>query len=202
MWVAENHHARLLGAEYFFEVVEIHTIRAVGGFHKVVAHHHSAIAHRNVAEWVIHRLLNHYFVAGAGEIVDGEGYAAHYAWHIYHIVGGEVEIVAARFPVDNRLPKLGCGHRVAIHRVLKTLDECLRDGRADLKIHVGNPQRSNISGAEHLGAFAIFHCHRLAAIYYLVEIVFHNLSVGFRGGYSIVGWRYLSPMPMPKRAKS
>ena len=43
--VAENHHSRMLFGKYLLQLLEIHTVRTIGGFHEVVAHHQSAITH-------------------------------------------------------------------------------------------------------------------------------------------------------------
>lgn len=176
--IAENHHAGMLLAAEALKLLKIHMIGA-GGLveHQRVGDHTPAVALHHATEGMVHRGLDNDAVALAGEIIHGKTESLHHPGHIGEFLAGHTEAMTAPQPVDDRFPVAVGGHGIAVDGMGEPAHQRVGDLAAHCEIHVGNPQRLQVGGAEQLLQFTPFGASGAVPVYYSVKIIHSYCSM-------------------------
>ena len=177
--VRVTEHEHLGPVDDALEVVKVHFVeRFPLCLLQRIEHHRAAVALDGRAEWVIHRRLDDDPIARCCERIDGEADAPDHARHIAEPFGADVPLVMVPYPALHHRPVVRRLQGIAKHRVLHPSLEGVHDEGRRLKIHVGHPERQQVTAPEEFRHQIQFDGARTGAVNRLVKVVCHAI-VGY-----------------------
>ena len=155
------------------QVLEVHVVIAIGPLDKGVHHHLMPIALRHKAEWMIHRRLYDDLVTWRQQGAYSHSYSLDNAGNEAHPLFSHLPPVMLLHPADDGIPVILRQSGIAIEGILHPADKCFGDEGRRLPVHVGHPQREQVSTMPHLGKPYMLHIASACAVDGCIEIVCH-----------------------------